>query len=114
VGFPSIITGDGCNSFSTPTRAFVDSLLLVGPPFVDTEHEVSLLSVDEGEVIRFGLDLDRLYRPASLRVFLCCGTFDGMGLTAAALELREVPLRADFMVVAQRVAGSAAKGAGKP
>jgi len=115
MGFPSMITGDGSNNFSTPTRALVESLLLVWPPFVDTEHAVSLLSVDEGEVTRFGLDLNRLYRLVSLWVFLCCGTLDGMGLTTAALEgLREVPLRAVFMVVAPKVAASATEGDGNP
>jgi hypothetical protein len=87
MGFPSTITGDGCSTFSTPTRALVDSLLLVLPPFVDTEYAVSLLSVDDGEVIRLALDLDRLCRAASLRLFLCWGTLEGMGLTEAAFEL---------------------------
>lgn len=94
-----------------PTRAFVDSLLLVRPPFVDTEHVVSLLSVDEGDVIKLGLDLERLCKLASLKLFLCCGTLDGLGL---APELREFPLRTDLIVHAVRVAGPATGGDGKP
>lgn len=64
-----------------------------------------LLSVDEGEVIKLGLDLERLWRLASLKLFLCCGTFDGLGL-AAALELREFPLRTDLIVLGVAVAAT--------
>lgn len=81
--FPSTIRGDGCNGFSEPTIAFVESPPLDGPPFVDTEHVVILLSVDEGDVIRLGLDLVRLCRLASLKLFLCCSTLDGLGLVVA-------------------------------
>lgn len=112
-GFPSTINGDGCSGFSAPTRALVESLLLVRPPFVDTEHVVSLLSVDEGDVIRLGRALERLCRLAlaSLRLFLCCGTLDGLGLVAT-LALRALPLRTDLIVL--RVAEPAPGGEGKP
>jgi hypothetical protein len=103
------MTGDGCN-LSAPTRALVESALLVCPPLVDAEHVVSLLSVEEGDR-RLGRDLDRLCTLASLKLFLCCGTFEGLGL-AAILELREFPLRTDLIV--SRVAAPATGGDGKP
>jgi len=89
---------DGCSISPGPTRAFVESALLVRAPLVEAEHVVSLLSVDEGDVIMFGRDLERLCRPAlaSLRALLV-GTFDGLGL--ATLEFKELPLRTDLIVL---------------
>lgn len=77
----------------------MESALLVRAPLVEAEHVVSLLSVDEGDVIRLGRDLERLCRPAlaSLRALLV-GTFDGLGL-AATLEFKELPLRTDLIVL---------------
>jgi hypothetical protein len=84
----------------------VESLLLV-PPFVETEQAVSLLSVEAGDVIKLGLDLERLRRLVSLKLFLCCGTLDGLGLTPVALGLKEFPLRTELIVGLLRVAASA-------
>lgn len=106
-GFPSTMSGDGCSSLSGPTRALVESALLVWPPLDETEHVVSLLSVDDGEVIKLGRDLERLCKLTSLKLFLCCGTLDGLGLAA---ELREFPLRTDLIVLQ---AGAPATGGGK-
>ena len=92
-GFPSTISGDGCNDLAAPDRVLLELVLL--SPLVETEHVVSLLSVDEGDVTRFGLD--RLREVVSLKDFLCC-TFSGLGL-AAALELRAFPLRTDLIVL---------------
>lgn len=99
--FLSKIKGDGCNDLllSEPARARAESLLLASPPFVDTEHDVSLLSVDEGE-FRLGLDFVRF----SLRLFLCCegplGGSRGLARGPAEVGLRILvfPLRADLIV----------------
>lgn len=79
---------------------------------MDVEHVVSLLSVEDGEVIKLGRDFERLCRLASLKLFLCCGTLDGLGLFVA-LELREFPLRTDLMVLRAAEPATGGEG-GKP
>jgi hypothetical protein len=112
-GFPSTASGDVCNGFSEPIRALKDSLLVVRPPLVETEHVVIWPSVDEGD-IKLGRDLERLcvLALASLELFRCfSGTLDGLGL-AATPALKEFTLRVGLIVL--RVAEPASGDDGKP
>jgi hypothetical protein len=87
-GFPFTNIGDGCSIASKAMLAFTDSVLLVRLSLGDSEHTASLLSVDD-EVIRSARDFDRFFRLVSPKLFLCCGTFAGVGL---AVELTAFPL----------------------
>lgn len=110
-GFLSTMTGDSCRAWSAPTCALDELALLVWSPLaVDTEHDVSLLSL-EGEVTRLGRDLGLLCRLVSLRLFLACVTWDGMGL-AVQLEFTAFPLRTGLIVSQEEP--TTGDGGGKP